>query len=340
MSEIDVVRELRAESGLSGPERLAAGRARLSAAIAEEAGRSVRRTAGRQRLFLKVGVGLLATAAVAAVLAEPAKAPPAPPVHEASKGPDTPPMQEAAAVQLLEAASVTVAAHTGREPGNHQWIYSRSVDAEQGQPTVTDDEWITFDGSQSAYLVDGKLTLHTSPALPPGSDTSPLGLYEQNTTLETAYNALASLPSDPEAILADIRPWLTKLGPDTAELDGSGSATAKEHIEEFDYLSQLIWNAYAAAPGSALAAVFKTMAAIPGITVEQGVKDVVGRPSVGVSNNGGTDELLLDPTTYQVVGMRVLSQVPKGDANGPDEATVRESLAWTQVTMVSEPGRK
>ena len=340
MSDIDLVRDLRAESGLPGPERLAAGRARLSAAIAAETGRAVRQTGGKPRLLLTIGAGLLATAAVATVLAEPVKAPPAPQMHGTAEGSTAPPMQETAAVQLLDAASVTVAAHASREPGSHQWIYTRSVDAEQGQPTVTSDGWITFDGSQTAYLVDGKLTVHTANAVPPGSDTSPLGRYDDDTTPETAYNALASLPSDPKAILAEIRPWLAKLGPDTAERDDSGSAAAKESAEEFEYLSRLIWNAYAAAPGSALAAVFKTMAAIPGVTVEQGVKDAVGRSLVGVSANDGGVELLLDPATYQVVGMRTLSHRANGHGTGSAGSTVLGSLAWTRITLVAEPGQK
>lgn len=336
MSELDLVRELRAESGLPGPERLASGRARLSAAIAEETERAagspqgavslrVRSVGGTPRKRLTIGVGLLATAAVVAVLAEPAKAPLSPP-----KTRDT------AAVQLLDAASVTVAAKTSKEPGSLQWIYTRSVDREQEQPTQAYDGWITFDGSRTAYLQNDKLTVNRENTLPAGSNTSPLGRYDANTTPETAYNALASLPSDPKALLAEISRHVSS-APQTGIFV---SASANESTKEFEYLAQLIWNAYAAAPGTALAAVFKTMAAMPGITVEQGVPDAVGRPSVAVSPDGGRTELLLDPATYQVVGLRTTSGGVNQGGAGPGTGAVLYSLALVQVTMVSGPGRK
>ena len=49
------------------------------------------------------------------------------------------------------------------------------------------------------------------------------------------------------------------------------------------------------------------MAALPGITVQQGIKDTAGGQAIGVSDDGGYDQLLIDPVSYQVIGIRQLS---------------------------------
>jgi hypothetical protein len=70
---------------------------------------------------------------------------------------------------------------------------------------------------------------------------------------------------------------------------------------------------------------------------------------VGLSADGGLTQLLLDPRTYQVIGMRSTSPGPLGhdlhkSAGGkdprtlPPRGTVLESLSWT-VTPVTGPGR-
>ena len=90
------------------------------------------------------------------------------------------------------------------------------------------------------------------------------------------------------------------------------------------------------------------MAAIPGVTSQQGITDIAGRPAIGLSDNGGKTQLLLDPRTYRVIGMRAASTgtdpVRAAAGNGskvpwPPRGTIIESMAWAQVTMVSGPGR-
>jgi hypothetical protein len=49
------------------------------------------------------------------------------------------------------------------------------------------------------------------------------------------------------------------------------------------------------------------MATIPGVTVQQGITDAAGAKAIGVSADGGYDQLLLDPVTYQVTGLREFS---------------------------------
>jgi hypothetical protein len=106
------------------------------------------------------------------------------------------------------------------------------------------------------------------------------------------------------------------------------------------------------------------MAAIPGVTVQQGITDVAGNPAIGVSDDGGYDQLLLDPVSYQVTGLRqlstgigpkvaapspqVLAKFPKAEQQkilrklktpaGPPKGTITLSLAYAKVSEVSGPG--
>jgi hypothetical protein len=147
----------------------------------------------------------------------------------------------------------------------------------------------------------------------------------------------------------------------------AGHAPQNRGQLEFDYLALLLWNAAGGvgAPPAAEAAAFRAMAAIPGVTVQQGITDAANEPAIGVSDDGGYDQLLLDPVSYQVLGLRQLSTgiapklaVPsakqlagfskaerqkilrqlKNPPAGPPKGTVIESLAYAQVSEVSGPG--
>jgi hypothetical protein len=113
--------------------------------------------------------------------------------------------------------------------------------------------------------------------------------------------------------------------------------------------------------------VFRAMAAIPGVTVEQNITDAAGAPAIGISGDGGYDQLLLDPVSYQVIGLRQLSTGigPKTIAAGPQalaklpkaeqqrslrqlktappwprKGAVLLSMAYARVSEVSGPGVK
>jgi hypothetical protein len=89
------------------------------------------------------------------------------------------------------------------------------------------------------------------------------------------------------------------------------------------------------------------MATMPGISVQTDATDVVNRPAVSVSADGGTSQLLLDPHTYQVSGARFYAPKDQptraGDAarKGKPVApgTLTESMARTETTLVGGPGQ-
>ena len=340
MNDLDLVRDLRADVPSPTRERLAPGRARLLASVS----RPSRPRYARRAVLLVTAVA--AASAVAAAVASGAFSGPA--TRSAAVKP--PAIRLTLTAQLLTTAAATVAEHPAVRPGLHQWFYTKFVAHDYGQPTQSNKNWETFNGRQTAYFQNGQLIVHKTLGVFAGGGPTPVGEYNANATPQTAYNALASLPSNPKALLAVIARQVAKVGPSAA----SGSAVSlyapKGSDElEFDYLAQLLWNSATGEPPAAEAAVFRALAAIPGVSSQQGITDVVGRPAIGRSDNGGKTQLLLDPRTYQVIGMRAASTGtdPVRTIGGkgrkvpwPPKGTIIESMAWAQVTMVSGPGRR
>jgi hypothetical protein len=65
---------------------------------------------------------------------------------------------------------------------------------------------------------------------------------------------------------------------------------------------QLLWNSPIGAPPKIQAAIVRALTKIPGMRAEQ-VKDILGRPAIGLYRPGLTHAyLLLDPHPYQVIG--------------------------------------
>jgi hypothetical protein len=84
------------------------------------------------------------------------------------------------------------------------------------------------------------------------------------------------------------------------------------------------------------------MAELPGVTVSHGLTNAVGRAGIGVSANGGVSWLLLDPRTYQVIGLNekaisARSVTAKGSSL-TFSGTI--SMAWADVAIVKGPGER
>ena len=340
MNDLDLVRDLRADVPSPTRERLAPGRARLLASVSRPS-----RPRYARRAVLPVTAAAAVAVAVAVAVASGASSGPA--TRSAAVKP--PVIRLTVTAQLLSTAAATVAKHPVVRPGPHQWFYTKLVGHDYGQPARSNENWETFDGRRTAYFQNGRLIVHKTLGAFGGGGPAPLGEYNANATSQTAYNALASLPSSPRALLAVIARQVVKAGPSVAAGSVVSLYAPKGRDElEFDYLAQLLWNSATGEPPAAEAAVFRALAAIPGVSSQQGITDVVGRPAIGLSDNGGKTQLLLDPRTYQVIGMRAASTgtdpVRAAAGNGskmpwPPKGTIIESTAWAQVRMVSEPGR-
>jgi len=326
MNDLDLVRTLRADVPPPAPSRLAAGRSRILAAAATRRRRY-------WRLTLPVGaVTAAAAVAVVAVLGGTATPTHLRPAATPSRPAPAATARVSLAARILTVAARTVAAGPATRPGNRQWIYSRFVQTQTGTPTQADENWIRFDGREQAYYLNGQLiVLHES-----SGSGGPL----------SSYRELAALPAAPSAILAAA---LQVVGTTQSQWENwsSGSAVAElaprtAGEAEFDYLAQLLWNAYAAAPPAALAHVYQAMAEIPGVTVTPGLTSAVGRPGIGVSANGGVSWLLLDPQTYQVIGLgeKALSRASVMVKGAPITFSGTISMAWADVAVVAAAGQR
>ena len=325
MNDLDLVRTLRADVPPPAPARLAAGRSRILAAAA-----------ARRRRYWRLALPVGAVTAAAAVAVVAVLGGTATPAHLRPTATPSRPRPAATgrvslAAQVLTVAARTVTAEPSTRPGDRQWIYSRFVQTQTGTATQSDENWIRFDGREQAYYLNGQLIVHES-----SGSGGPL----------SSYRELAALPAAPSAILADAR---RVVGTTQRQWENwsSGSAVAElaprtAGEAEFDYLAQLLWDAYAAAPPAALAHVYQAMADIPGVTVTRGLTNAVGRAGIGVSANGGVSWLLLDPQTYQVIGLgeKALSQRSIMVKGAPITFSGTISMAWADVAIVAAPGQR
>jgi hypothetical protein len=320
MNDLDLVRVLRADVPSPAPTRIATGRSRLLAAAGEPSAH-VRRP---RRLVIPIG----AVAAAAAVAVLVSGAYPSSRTQRSSHSGTNPRLSSPA--QVLTVAANKVASGPATRPADGQWVYVKFFQTQTGVATQSTESWIRFDGSETASLQGGQPIVHhvTGPAY--------------NTPLD-AYNALAALPSSPAAIRATAgravgatpRDWLAWAQGNPV----TDSAPRNRGQAEFDYLAEMLWIAYAAAPAEAEANVYRAIAGIPAVAVDTHLTDAVGRPAIGVSANAGESWLLLDPRTYQVVGLRIKpTTFMKSATNGPPVAAGTISMAWVEVALVSQPG--
>jgi hypothetical protein len=368
MNKIDEstwVADFRASVPFPSQARLAAGRARLVAAVTGPGRADRRHRAGAARSLLRWRpmVALAAAAAIAASVAYAVTASAGGPARTAASGRTgrsglkaghaTQPATLAAKMLHAAAAHVAGQAPTA-EPSPGQWIYYAEVNqGANSAPTRADPEWVTFDGGQTAYYEGpgGPFVVHTNRTSFPPPGTGPwVALNTYGISPKIAWDVLASLPTDPRALLAEIASQVaTPAGKQFAAASVtrimSGPPTTEAQLE-FDYLTRILWNAHLGGPPAAQAAVYRAMATLPGITVQQGITDAAGAAAIGISDDAGYNQILLSPVTYQVIGWRVISNgiaIGRGRGGRPvvpswPKGTLILSTALTQVSEVAAPG--
>ncbi|MFI8895495.1 CU044_5270 family protein [Streptomyces paradoxus] len=300
MNQLSELRSLRADAPLPDTDRLAAPRARLTAALRHQT-RPERPALPRRRMIL-VGA---ATAGALAVTAQIVTTLPGDSDRaSAPKGPQL--LSSGASADALELAAATVEKHNGTEPGPKQWVYDKSTVFAGGKPQSS-EEWTRWDGTGHANL----------PGIPPAGDVSGFDpdklqvWYGPNQeekwkkegyddrSQRQFYRFLTTLPSDPDRMMKRIRE-------EHAIGDIKGETRAQRDWREIDvlYRSVLI-------PPNVQAGLFRALAKIPGARVTTGVKDPLGRAAIGVSVTyadktpsgwQGKQEIFFDPDNYAYLG--------------------------------------
>jgi hypothetical protein len=305
----------------------------------------------RRRLLAAVAGGVALAACAAGLTSYTLTRSPGPAAGPAAAGRSTPKraptpaaiQQAALAARILRDAATQVArAGVTTEPGPDQWIYAKTVLYEyRGGVQPADENWETFDGSQTAYFAAGQLVTHTSLAAVPGPGVSAWTAWKEEISPKTAYDLLKSLPAQPQALLFTIGKHVQEEGWSSVAAGDPLAAVppTTRPQAEFDFLTLVLWNAAGGvgAPPAVEAAVFQAMAALPGISVQQGTTDEAGAQAISVSADG-YDQLLLDPKTYQVLGLR---QLNRGTADIPVTgqdlpAKYRNATAWAALSKAEQ----
>ena len=266
MDELTLLREFRGSAPAAAPPTV---RSRVLTKPTQPPSRLPRRLSAAA----SVGVVLAATATVFAF----------------SAGPSAPP---SAAIVLHRAADHVMTGAPVPKPRADQWIHHRllQADVETGQPgTHPTDSWSRVDGRQYAERrPNGKI------------DVQPITGNPLGTPLQW-YDLAEELPSTPQGVLEA----LTKDRLYTSH----ASTPAARHFDEVT----TALTSDTVLPPETIAGLYRALATIPGVTVDRDAPaDLAGRPVLSITYDGDSSlgrpgdrwELLLDPDSYRVVGLR------------------------------------
>ncbi|GAA3392312.1 CU044_5270 family protein [Streptomyces roseoviridis] len=244
----------------------------------------------RRRIVLVLGTAVTA-GAIAAVLGLGSGTTGAPPGL---------PPASAASVQLLERAALAAGTAAPSKVRTGQYTYVKTVghtsvlsENKDGRTELLRqnegmEQWTSVDGSErTLQRKNGKDTL--LPHTPGGGNLN-----------APTYDFLAALPTDPEALLKQIR--------DDAEKNhgaGSDSTTGPDH-EAFVTIGDLLRNGVT--PPATAAALYRAAALIPGVDVAPDAVDAAGRHGVAVArvHDGERTEWIFDKSTARLLGERTV----------------------------------
>ena len=210
------------------------------------------------------------------------------------------------AKRVLDTAATAALSHPAVPPRPDQFVYTKIGDG-RGHAALT---WLSVDGSRNGLMeaggpngtstllgcVDGKHQIRTpgyngKPYTGPAKPKAPVPLDGPVVT-EPCIPQPAFFPAMPTTASA-MPGYLAK----TRGLrlnDLNDVAKVVEGIFQSDYLLP-----------AQRAALYEFLATMPGLTLERHVKDITGRPGIGVSWSfmGSKAMLIFDPSTYTLLGI-------------------------------------
>ncbi|MFE5867384.1 CU044_5270 family protein [Streptomyces roseifaciens] len=320
-----------------------------------------------RRLVVRIMVPAVACAlAVGGVVAvnladTPGRGAPTVPGGDAARAPEA-----ARAARLLD--RIALAAAGAKQPvvRADQFVYVESKVAYAAQsaaggsvamaPVHTRQAWLSADGSRPGLLRE-----EGRPDAPLGSDDAPVyaldgpGATPRPTTLgkgpsisNPTHHYVASLPTDPDALLKLIRDETHGQGRDqgssrtpdagsppssspASDPSPSSSPSSDADQRAFAAIGDLLAETWA--PPKVSAALYKAAAKIPGVTVVDAAHDAAGREGIAVARtaHGQQTQWVFDRSTYAFLGERtVLTEA--GDA-GPAGTVVGTSAVVTKAAV-------
>ncbi|WP_433243312.1 CU044_5270 family protein [Streptosporangium sp. CA-135522] len=284
MSELELLKKLRDEV----PEKpdVRAEEHRLLAEIRADSSAPRRRSArSAPRLHWGLslaGAGALAVAVLAATrfggTVEPVERPVA--------------VRPPSAASVLERAALVAASTEAADIRPDQWIYMKESQHLRGDlPTF--EHWARMDGEGNAVREGGRLKM--------GKEKGPT--YPAKTQRE-----LEGFPTDPDALLEHFRNLPQELTPMSICEPECPAGTEKD-VKAFGAIGWYMKFGPIIPPDTA-AGMYRALAKIPNVTIEENATDGDGRKGIGVVLDlgaAGKGYYILDPGDYHYLGVKVVN---------------------------------
>ncbi|MEV5376141.1 CU044_5270 family protein [Streptomyces nondiastaticus] len=262
------------------------------------------------------------------------------PGHQAPAAPGDDAARTPEAARLLGRIALAAAAQKQPAVRAEQFVYVESKVAYAAQsaagsspalaPVHTRQVWLSADGSRPGLLreegrQDTPLGADDTPVYAldgPGATPRPTTLRKSPSISDPTHQYVASLPTDPVALLKLIR----------GETSGQGRSPGSDPDQRaFAVIGDLLAETWA--PPQVSAALYKAAAKIPGVTVVPSAADATGREGIAVARttHGRQTQWVFDRSTYAFLGERtVLTEA--GEA-GPAGTVVGTSAVLTKAAV-------
>ncbi|MFI6298728.1 CU044_5270 family protein [Nonomuraea sp. NPDC050790] len=207
----------------------------------------------------------------------------------------TAPLTTDGAANVLEQAAL-VASRTGaNEIRPDQWLYLKESQHMGGGDLPVFEHWGRMDGKRSALREEGGALRETAAEKGP-------------THVGRTQKEVDSLPTDPDVLLAHLRALKTErvvlsICRPRCSPEISGDVRAFGAIGWYMKFGPLI-------PPDTVAGMYRALAKLPQVSIEQNTKDADGRPGIGVAFDAGEGTkayYILDRRDYRFMGMKVVS---------------------------------
>jgi len=199
------------------------------------------------------------------------------------------PPASASAAEVLHKAAAYAAAGSDGTPRPHQYAYTKIVQSgASGADTV--EHWRRVDGAtkeETRYLsTSGGYAVAPESCSTPGLGERP-ECSPETPMYHPSYEYLASLPTDPDALLKAVYQQVDRAG---------GSADRDQRA--FRLISDVLTSELM--PHNVAAAFFEAAGKLPGVTVDPNAHDVLGRAGTGIAIPAPAGPPALGTTTEMV----------------------------------------
>jgi hypothetical protein len=232
--------------------------------------------------------------------------------------------------QLLDRISLAANEGPRTKVGAGQYVYVESQVGTTYEKTVDDRTTLASDGIHRRQIwnsTDGTEGWLIDPAVTPSGGekldrTNEKGTKEPAYLNAPTYDYLATLPTDPDALLEKIY----------KETKGMGNNPDQQ---AFTTIGDLLHESLP--PAELNAALYKAAADIPGVVQVKDAVDAVGRHGIAVARldetSGTRTEWVFDPRTYTYLGERTIQVRP----NGGDSGLIRPgTVLYTEAVIVRQ----